>query len=466
MIKKNELTCCLLSVILASCSMAPTYERPAMPMPDVWAQAPVDQDLGEPFDASWEHFFVSPTLKQLIAQALENNRDLRIAALNIEKARATYRIRWADRLPTVTAGVTETQALTPKALSSTQTRNITRKYEANLGITAFELDLFGRVASLNESALESYFSTKEARAAAQTSLIAEVANAYLAFLGDRKLLDLAEKTLLSHQKSLALIKESFNRGVSSEIEVAQAQALVENARAQRATYEQRVDQDKNALTLLIGAPVDEKVLSSDPDFNTVRFIRTLRVGLPSEVLLSRPDILQAEHTLKAANANIGAARAAFFPTLSLTATGGFASPTLNALFHGVSGAWSFVPNVSMPIFDSGRNIANLDVAQTENNIAVANYEKAIQSAFREVSDALAAKKALTEQTKAQETLVQATQTSLNLSQARYQHGLDSYLSVLSAERTFYSAKQGKIVTQIEAFSNLITLYKTLGGGRS
>ncbi|MDR3438893.1 efflux transporter outer membrane subunit [Telmatospirillum sp.] len=462
------------TALLSGCTLIPDSLRPDQPVPNSWPQGPaykteVSAETGKSLwgDIGWQDFFTDPVLRHLIQQSLDNNRDLRVAALNIEVAQASYRVTRADLLPNVSAGVSETQKLTPRQLSSTvpQKAVTTRNYGANLGVTSFELDLFGRLRSLEEQALEKYLATEEARTSTQISLVAEVANAYLTLLGDRKLLALTEETLQSRERSLELISRSFERGVDSRLDVAQARSTVETARTNRATYLRLVDQDKNALVLLVGAPVDDSELNAG-NLDTMRFVEDLPVGLPSEVLLRRPDIVEAEHTLNASNANIGAARAAFFPTVSLTATGGYASPTLSNLFQAGSGAWTFAPQITVPVFDAGRNQANLDSAKASRDIAVAQYEKAIQSAFREVADALAAKGTWTDQMISQNALVEATSDSYRLSKARYDRGVDSYLTVLDSQRSLYSAQQDLVSVQVSRLSNLVTLYKVLGGGRS
>lgn len=472
--RKQLLNTCAVVVaaaLLAGCSMIPDYERPAAPVPAAWPQGGAygkTASAAAPLwaDVAWKDFFVDPALQKLIQQALDNNRDLRAATLAVEQARAAYRVSEADRLPTVNAAGSQNVSRTPADLSRTvpPRAETTRTYNANLGVTAFELDLFGRVRSLNEQALEQFLATEEARNATQITLIAEVANAYLTLLGDLKLLALTEETLRSREASLNLIRRSFQQGVGSELDVAQAQSAVETARAARQQYLRAVEQDKNALALLAGGPVD--AAAPKGDLNRMRFIEDLPAGLSSDVLLRRPDIVQAEHALKAANANIGAARAAFFPTISLTAALGTASPTLSGLFAAGSGAWSFAPAVSLPIFDGGRNQANLDSALAGKDIAVAQYEKAIQSAFREVADGLAAKGSLAEQLKAQTALAAAYRTSLRLSQARYDRGVDSYLNVLDAQRSLYGAQQEQVAIEVARLTNLVTLYKALGGGRS
>jgi multidrug efflux system outer membrane protein len=471
MLKKLFLTCAT-AALLTGCSMAPAYKRPTPPVAGDWPQTAAsqggDQKTAEkPFDAKWQSFFVDPPLRSLITQALANNRDLRVAALNIKVAQATYRISVANMLPTVNAGGGFTKQQIPQALSTSipQNKIVSQQYSANLGVTAFELDLFGRLTSLKNQALENYFATEEARTGTQISLVAEVANAYLTLLGDAKLLALTEDTLHAREKSLDLIKRSFQLGAVSGLDVAQAQSLSEAAKVNLEIYLRRVAQDKNALTLLVGAPIDDTLQATAlPDLATTRFIEDPVVGLPSEVLLRRPDIAEAEHQLKAANANIGAARAAFFPRISLTGSEGFASPSLGTLFQGASRAWNFIAQATLPIFDSGRNIADLKSANAARDIAVARYEKAIQSAFRDVADALAAKGTLANQIKAQTAMLEATETTYRLSKARYDQGIDSYLTLLDSERSLYSAEQAEITVEVEKLSNQINLYKALGGG--
>lgn len=459
----------VMALMLPACSLAPPYLRPALPVPQSWpggAPAETAAATAKPLwsDLAWKDYFTAPELQGLIQRALDDNRDLRVAALNIELARASYRSASADLLPTIDANGEGSRSLTPESVSQSQPPRATlsRQYDANLGVTAFELDLFGRLRSLKSSALESYLATAEARTATQLSLVAEVANAYLTLLADRKRLALTQDTLTSRLSSLALVQRSVEHGVSSALDLAQARTAVETARASLAQYQRQVQQDRNALTLLVGSPVELDSLQGDLD--SVHLVEDLPVGLPSQVLLRRPDILQAEHELQAANANIGAARAAFFPSISLTGSAGYASQSLDKLFDANSGAWSFGPSISIPIFDAGRNQANLASAKANRDIAVAQYEKSIQTAFREVADGLAAKGTLTDQQKAQTDLVAATQDSYRLSQARYDHGVDSYLSVLDSQRSLFSAQQDLVSVQASRLSNLVTLYKVLGGG--
>ncbi len=472
MFRPHLLATAAVAALLSGCTLIPDFQRPDMPVPQDWATGPASGMVagakdGQVLwgDTQWQAFFPDPTLKGLIQAALDNNRDLRVAALNIEVARASYRISEADLFPTLDANAAETVKRTSRnsSTSNPPAASTGRTVTANLS-TSFEIDLFGRLRSLEAQALENYLATEQARDTTRISLIAEVANAYLTLLGDRKLLALTEETLVTRIKSLELVQASFDRGISSELDLAQARTAVETARVNLAKYLRLVDQDKNALTLLVGAPIGGDKLTGDLD--QVTLVEDLPVGLPSDVLLRRPDIAQAEHSLLAANANIGAARAAFFPSISLTGSLGYASTNLSSLFGGGSGAWSFGPNISMPIFNAGANQAGLDSAKASRDIAVAQYEKAIQTAFREVSDALAAKGTLTDQMKAQSDLVSATQTSYRLSQARYDRGIDSYLTVLDSQRSLYSAQQDLVSVQVSRLSNLVALYKVLGGGRT
>lgn len=472
MIKRLLLSTCT-AALVAGCSLAPDYERPDMPVSQTWPNGPASKGASVTTagatvwsDMAWKSFFTDSTMQGLIQTALDNNRDLRIAALNIEVARATYGVQAADQLPHLSANGGETLARTSKQVSSLSPKqaNTTRTYTANLGVSAFELDFFGRVRSLTEQALESYLATEEAASATKISLIAEVANAYLTLLGDRKLLALTEETLQSRQTSLTLVQRSFDNGVSSELDLAQARTAVETARANRSVYQRALEQDLNALALLVGKPIDLAQVPGELD--GVNLVADLPIGMPSDVLLRRPDIVEAEHQLKAANANIGAARAAFFPSISLTGSFGLASLALDTLFTGGATAWSVGPAMTLPIFDGGKNQNNLDSAKASRDIAVASYEKSIQTAFREVADALAAKGTLTEQLQAQNALVDATATSTRLSQARYDRGIDSYLNVLDSQRDLYSAQQSQVSVQVSRLSNLVTLYKVLGGGRT
>lgn len=454
--------------LLGGCTMAPTYERPAAPVAGQWpvteAQTLSDASQKSAADITWQEFFRSPALQRLIGAALENNRDLRIAALNIEEARALYRIQRADSLPSVNAGGSLSRQRIPEDLSPTGKAQTASQYDANVGVTAFELDLFGRVRSLNEAVFERYLAAEENRNAVQIALIAEVASAYTQLLADQKIYQLAQNTLDAQQKSFDLIERSNSLGAATKLDLSRARTAVESARADVALYTRRVAQDKNALVLLIGAG-DADALTTSETLDTLALLDAIPVGLPSDVLVLRPDVRAAEHGLKSANANIGAARAAFFPSISLTGAFGFASDTLGDLFTGgAAGAWSFIPRITMPIFEGGRNVANLDVATVRKDISIASYEKTIQTAFREVADQLAARETLAEQLAAQRRLVDASQDAYDLSDARYRSGIDSYFSALDAQRALYAAQQQEILVQQQYYTNLITLYKALGGG--
>ncbi|EOA06703.1 outer membrane drug efflux lipoprotein [Herbaspirillum frisingense GSF30] len=463
-----------LSAALAGCAnLAPDYAQPAAPVPASWSQQVDGKPLvtsgsraaGE-IDADqlgWREFFLDPRLQQVIAAALENNRDLRVAALNIEKARAEYRIADADRYPAISATGTSSASRTPAELSTSGGATVTRQQSVTVGISAYELDFFGRLKNLSDAALETYQYQVETRRSTHISLVAEVATAWLTLASDRERLKLAQDTYASQSRTFELSQRSHEIGTVSGVDLASQEATVESARADVASYTSQVAQDLNALRLLVGADVDATLLPSGlPE--TASVLPSTPSGLPSAVLLRRPDVLAAEHTLKSANADIGAARAAFFPSISLTADGGTASRTLGGLFKAGSGSWSFVPSINLPIFNAGSLRASLDAAKITRNIDVANYEKAIQTAFREVADALAVRATLDQQLDAQGKATAASDKAFRLSEARYKNGIDSYLTTLVAQRTLYSAQQTLISLRLTEQSNRITLYKVLGGG--
>jgi len=471
---KLLLPLCLTVTTLTSCSLAPAYVRPTAPVTTQWPVAPgigtmpsTTQESGKQqrtTDIGWRSMFRSPKLQSLIEESLANNRDLRIATLNIEAARNTYRIQRSDLLPSINASGSFTRQELSKSMSGTGKTEITSTYTADIGTTAYELDLFGRVRSLSIRAINQYLATEEGRKAAQTSLVAEVANAYLTYLADLELLQLTESTLTTRQDAYDLIKRSFDLGAKSRLDVSQSSTLVESARANRAQYQRQVEQDKNALTLLVGKEIDPTLLEPQP-LTEVQVLDTIPVGIPSVVLLDRPDIRQAEYALKAENANIGAARASFFPSISLTGSTGFASASLSDLFvTRSSGVWSFAPQVTLPIFQGGRLRSNLKLAETNRDIAVTRYEKAIQIAFREVADALVARATYTEQLHAQRALVQESNQVSTITKARYDHGVDSHFALLDAQRSLFEAQQNEILIHQQTLANLIDLYKALGGG--
>ncbi len=409
--------------------------------------------IGSARDIGWRDFFLDTRLDRLIDLALANNRDLRGAVLNIERARAQYRIQRAAMLPSIDAQGSFIRQKIPASSTYGIPTPVSGYFDADLSITSYEVDLFGRVRSLTHAALEQYVAQEEARRSAQLTLIAEVANAYLTLASDRELERLARQTLESQEHSFTLQEKQHETGTVSGLDVAQSQTTVEQARADTARFEGNVAQDIDALTLLVGTSIDPALLPARFDSDTLG-LEPLPAGVPSAVLLRRPDVLEAEHTLRAANPDIGAPRAAFFPDITLTAN----------LFKSGTGAWAFEPLMSLPIFHGGALMGGLDVAHVDRKIALAQYEKAIQSGFREVADALALTATLNRRRAAQETLVEATGQAYKLSQRRYEVGRDSYLEVLDSQRSDYAARQGLITAHLAEQSNRVTLYKALGGG--
>jgi len=464
------LLCVSLILGLSGCTMAPSYTRPDAPVPASWPSGPAYKaEVAKPdqkplADIPWREYFVEPRLQKVIELALANNRDLRVAVLTIEKSRALYQIQRADLFPGLDGTAGATIQRVPADLSSSGAARISRQYSVGLGVSSYELDLFGRVRSLKDQALEQYLATEQAKRAVQISLVAEVANAWLTQAADRERFKLARETLASQLESYQLIQRRFEAGASSQLDLRQAQTRVEAARVDSAIYTARLAQAENALNLLAGKPVPSDLMPAG--LGTVTVVQELPVGLPSDVMLARPDILAAEHRLKAANASIGAARAAFFPRIGLSASFGTASARLTDLFQSGSAAWSFVPQVSVPLFAAGSNLANLDASKAERAIAVAQYEKAIQTAFREVADTLASNGTLGDQLTAQQALADASADSYRLSEARYTRGVDSYLTVLDSQRATYSAQQGLISVRLARLANQVTLYRVLGGGAS
>ncbi|MGU9854206.1 efflux transporter outer membrane subunit [Pseudomonas koreensis] len=451
-----------LAVLLAGCSLIPEYQRPASPSAAQYPQGAVypAPTPGAARAEDWRTLFNDPALQQLIESALVNNRDLRVAALNVEAFQAQYRIQRADLLPAVSANASESRQRLPPSVTGSKAM-INSTYAVNLGVSAYELDFFGRVRSLSEQALQTWLATEQARRSAELSLVANVANAYLTWRADQELLELTRQTLAADEQSLRLTTRNREAGKSSALEQAQAQTSVDSSRANLARYKRQVAQDLNGLTLLVGAQVPEKLpaqpLSSD-------LVQQLPAGLPSDLLQRRPDILQAEYQLKAANANIGAARAAFFPSVSLTASAGTSSRDLSGLFSAGSGAWTFQPQINLPIFNAGSLRASLDYSKLQKDVAVAEYEKSIQTAFQEVADGLAARSTYQQQLQAQRDLVQATQDYYNLAQHRYQNGVDSSLTFLDAQRSLFSSQQGLITDRLAQLVAEVNLYTALGGG--
>ncbi len=458
------------ALLLAGCSLEPDYVRPATSVPASWpagaaygAQPAADTTA----DAiAWRDFFTDPALRRLIGIALENNRDLRVSTLNVAAAEAQYRATRGGLFPTISGTGDGSYSQTPADLTSAGSRTApvtSRTFSAGVGFTSFELDLFGKVRSQTHSAFEAMLSQEETRRAAQISLVGQVADAYLTLLSDRALLKLTEQTLASQQESFRLTQATTTGGTATALTLRQAQTSVETARANLAQYTRQVAQDENALALLLGQAVPTD-LPADATLSPALMMPDVPAGLSSDLLLRRPDVLAAEHTLKGANADIGAARAAFFPSISLTGSYGTAGASFSRLFQPNSGQWSFAPNITIPIFSGGSNQANLDYAKLQQRIEVANYEKAIQTAFREVADALASRGTYGDQLKAQQSLTDAYADSYRLAQLRFRSGVDNYLTVLDSQRELYSAQQSLITLQRDLLSARVTLFKVLGGG--
>ncbi|MGE8210492.1 MAG: efflux transporter outer membrane subunit [Stenotrophomonas rhizophila] len=458
MSKASSLLALAVAAALSGCAtLVPSSTEVAPAIPAQWpaATSGTSSATVEVADIGWRDFFVDPRLQAVIAQSLDNNRDLRVAVLNVEKARAQYRIQRADRVPAVgvQGQMTRTGGDAP----------VTEQFSANLGVVEFELDLFGRVRNLSQAALQQYFSEAANRRSAQLSLVAEVANAWLTLGADNEQLRIAQATLASYEDSLRLAEARHQLGGASSLELSQTRTLVETARTDVARFAGQVAQDRNALVLLAGGPVDDTLLPAT-EVTEIAAVRPLPAGVPGEVLLRRPDVMAAEHTLLSANANIGAARAAFFPSISLTGSIGSASSELSNLFDSGTRAWSFVPTLNLPIFQGGKLRANLGVATANRDIALAQYEKAIQSGFREAADALALNDSLDAQLASQQALMAAATQAQTLSQARYDAGLDSFVTLLDARRTAYTARKSLVSTQLAQQSNQVALYKVLGGG--
>jgi outer membrane protein, multidrug efflux system len=452
--RMRTLTTLAAALLLAGCSMIPKYERPAAPVAGSFPY-PSATDGTPAAQLPWENFFTDARLRSLIATALANNRDLRVAVLNIAQARAQYDIRNADRLPTVGLNASATRA--PNAFGNEATI-----YTANLAVSSWELDFFGRIASLSEAALAQYFATEEGRKAAQITLVSTVANTWLALAADEELLRLTRETLATREETLRLSKLRFENGVTSEIDFRLAQSLAESSRAALAQTERQRANDINALALLVGQPLP-------PDYTTG--VDTLGVtlpdvpaGVPSEVLVRRPDVRQAEQQLLAANANIGAARAAFFPRISLTAGGGTASTELSGLFKGGSFVYTAGASLAQTIFDAGRNSANLASAEVSRDIAIAQYERSIQQAFRDVADALAGRATYGEQVRAVGAVVEAESARYRLARLRYDAGVASYLDLLDAQRSLFTAQTTLVQSRLQRLQNQVLLYRSLGGG--
>ena len=453
--------------LFGGCTLTPEYTRPAPPVPTDWPMGTAYQEMKpatsapRAADLPWREFFTDGRLQEIISIALDNNRDLRLAALRVERARAIYGIQRAELLPTINAVGIASKNRVPADLSSTGSATTNERYDVQLGMSAWEIDFFGRIRSLRDRALEEYLATDQARRSAQILLVSAVANTCLTLAADRENLKIATATLEAQEATYKMIGKQYDLGIVSELDLRLAQGQVDAARVDVARWTQVAAQDENALNLLAGAPLPPALLP--PDLSGIAPPRDVSAGLSSEILLQRPDVLAAEHLLKAANANIGAARAAFFPRISLTAAIGTASADLSGLFKSGSGTWMFAPQIVAPIFDA-RTWSAYDVTKADREIAVAQYEKAIQTAFREVANALAVRGTAEQQIAAQQSLVEALAEAYRLSQVRYTLGLDSYLGVLVAQRALYGAQQGLIALNLARTANQVTLYQVLGGG--
>jgi multidrug efflux system outer membrane protein len=440
--------------LLTGCAMIPKYERPVAPVASQYPGVAAT-NASAVATLSWANFFADERLKQLIALALTNNNDFQVAVLNVEQSQAQYRITRSASLPTGEAGGSYQKSHAAGVTSD--------QWSASLGSTAYEVDLFGRVRSLNRQALEQYFATVEGKRSAQVSLVAEVATEYFTLRQTEEQIALAKQTLQTVQDSYALNKATFDAGASSELDLRTAEGQVQTAKINLLTYARDRAQAENYLVLLIGQPMPTN-LPPARCFNDTNLLADIPAGLPSELLQQRSDILEAEHTLKAANANIGAARAAFFPTITMTASVGSTSAEFEKLFGGGTGVWSFSPQITVPLFTAGQNLASLDAAKVSKRIDVQNYMKAIETAFREVADALVASRSYTEQIGEESLLVTAQQRRFELANLRYRQGEDTYLNVLSSQQDLYNARQDLLQDRFLQLTSQISLYKALGGG--
>src|SRR3984957_13675175 len=471
---------------IGGCTMEPSYRRPDAPVTEAW---PDNTSVGDPgviaghgpaaaaADIGWREFFIDARLQALIELALQHNPDARIAALNIAAARAQYRIQRADLFPSIAAtGLEQVEKYPPAVLGiaaassgnivgSSSSYSTFRYFDTGIGFTSYEIDLFGRLRSLNHQRLQQYFGFVETRRSTQITLVAEVANAYLTLLADQELLRITAETLSNQQASYGLTQQSYEGGIATELDLRQAETSVDTAHANLAQYARQVAQDRNALVVLLGTPLPAD-LPPGEGLDEQQLLADLSAGMPSDLLVRRPDILAAEHNLIAANASIGAARAAFFPSITLTGTYGTASTQLSGLFDHGSTAWTFAPQISLPIFAAGAHVAALDLAKVQKNVSIVQYEQSIQTAFREVADALAGRSTLDSQIAADQALLEATSETYRLSEMRFRDGVDDYLGVLDSQRSLYTAQQTLVGVKLSRLQNLVTLYKALGGGWS
>jgi multidrug efflux system outer membrane protein len=455
-----------LSIFLSACSLIDSkYEQPTAPMPTNWPKGEAYKEQLNPNINEalvWENMILDEKLKEVIKIALKQNRSIKESIANIQSARAKYNVQHAGEFPSIDAGVSGSKARSLNSSNTSKdTSSISENYKATVGLSSYELDFFGKARNLSKVDFESYLSIKEAQRVTKITTIAEVTNAWLTMAADKSLLDFAKETLNSSKKSLDIIQQRVNLGVDSKVTLYNVQTVYYQALSDIEKYKTQVAQDLNALNLLVGQNVKEELLPSSLDENK-EYLATIPVGLSSKVLLNRPDILQAEHDLKAANANISVARAAYFPSISITTNTGIASSALNNLFTGgAASIWSFVPSISLPIFDWGSKGASLDYAKSQRNLYIAKYELAIQTAFKEVSDALARYGTIENQLDAQKNLVAASKNSFFLSQRRYKSGIDTYLNALTSQRNLYNVEQNLISLRLAKINNRVTLYRVL-----
>lgn len=459
-----RLSAVFMAVLLAGCSLAPDYTRPDAPVsPTYPGQSGVNQ--ANAADLGWEQFFREPRLKALIGLALENNRDMRIAVKRVDEARAQYGITRSDQFPQIGATAQETaQRMPPNMrMAGPDSPSVSRSFTAGIGITDFELDFFGKQRNMSEAAFQSYLSTVEGRKTAQINMIGQLATAYYNLRAAQQQKELVAKTLKSRQSTYNLVQTRFRGGVASALDVNQAKTLLDAARASAAELDRSEQQARNALQLIIGAPLPTTLPPASPFAGDVLMAK-IPAGLPSDLLVRRPDIIAAEHDLLAANANIGAARAAFFPSISLTGLIGSASLGLGTLFAGGQGSWSFNPVINLPIFTAGRLRNNLELTEVRKDIAVAQYEKTIQTAFKEVADALAGESTYGAQLQALRDQQKSAYESLNLADLRYKNGIDSFLQVQTAQINLFTVQQSFVQVGLGSLLNKVELYKALGGG--
>lgn len=453
--------CLFMSLLPACSSMAPPYEMPTLPVAAQYP-SPTPAQGADAASIGWQDYFNDPPLRTLIEQALENNRDLRSTLLHVAEARAAYGIQRADLFPNIGAQAGEDRSRMPADLSITGKPLLASQYQVMLGLATWEIDFWGRVRSLKDAALEDYLATDAARRAASIALVAQVANAYLTLREFDERIALARHTIASRAESFRIFTRRVEVGATSRLNLTQIQTLLTQAQALGAQLEQARSAQLNVLTLLVGAPLELPPLAGQLDAQNS--LTALRPGLPSDLLVQRPDIIAAEHKLKAANANIGTARAAFFPRIALTASAGTASAELSGLFKSGSLAWAFSPSISLPIFDAGRRRNNLDLVEARRDLAVASYEKTVQSAFRDVADALSSRQWLTEQVAIARIALTTQRERAHLSQLRYDNGAAAYLDVLDAQRDLLAAEQQLVQTRRALLSSQVSLYAALGGG--